>query len=136
MTGAMPDPAVAAAPMPLSPMFIWTELGRRLDQVHSESSRRIDALGTKLERLDEHGSRGVDQLRDQVGRLADDITGHEKQHAEALKVQRAAAAEQRAAVAAAAAEQRAARRWLVGAVIAVVTPMYPLLIWLISRGRV
>lgn len=91
----------------LSPTFVWVEL-----------SRRIDANQARLDRLDEHGSRGVDGLRQEVTRLRADLVEHEGMH-------------QRAA------EQTAtSRRWFVGTVVALITPLYPLIIWLISRGQV
>lgn len=89
---------------PLSPTFVWVELNRRID----DNKRRLDAL-------DEHGTRGVDSLKQEVVRLRSDLEGHEKLH-------------QRQAD-----DQRTSRRWFVGTTIALVTPLYPLLIWLITR---
>lgn len=100
--------AVPEIPGPhLSPTFVWVEL-----------SRRIDANQARLDRLDEHGSRGVDALREQVTRLRQDLIDHEGMH-------------QRAAD-----EVATARRWLIGIVIALITPLYPLIIWILTKGQV
>jgi hypothetical protein len=97
-------PAAAPRDGPLSPTFVWIE-----------TNRRIDALSLRVDALDEHGSRGVDGLRTEVARLGRDLEEHEREH-------------QRSAV-----EQRASRRFTLGAVIALVTPLYPTLFWLVQK---
>lgn len=106
MSEPMPEVPMNPAVGTLSPIFIWTEL-----------SRRVDLVTAKVERLDEHGTRGVDQLRDQITRLAKDIGDHERGHERAAD------------------EQRISRRWTVGITLGAVTPLYPLLLWVLSRGR-
>src|SRR5262245_12642788 len=94
----------AEAAQPLSPTFVWVELNRRMDML----SRTVDDL-------DKHGSRGVDGLRVEVGRLRSDLEEHEKNHKQAEQ------------------DQRTARRWLVGTVVSLIVPLYPLLGWLLTR---
>lgn len=104
----MTEPTEAGEMVPsphLSPTFVWMEL-----------NRRIDANAQKIERLDTSGPRGMDALRQDVGRLRQDLLDHESAH-------------QRAADLAV-----TSRRWFIGTVVALVTPLYPLIIWLIQRG--
>lgn len=102
----MPNEQAPVAQSPLSVMFVWMEL-----------NRRVDAIVRRLEQLDEHGTRGVDALKGEVRQLGKDMSEHEKAH-------------QRTAD-----QQQTNRRWMIGTLIALVTPLYPLLIWLITRGR-
>ena len=108
----------------LSSAFVWMETNRRLDSAIAESKAALLLLTARLERLDEHGSRGVDLLRVEVKNLREDMTTHEKTHEEAAEQAREAAK-----------EQRIARRWLIGVVVALIVPMYPLLGWLVTRGQ-
>lgn len=89
----------------LSPTFVWVEL-----------NRRVDDLLRRLDQLDRDGPRGLDALRQDVGNLRQDLVDHEKEHRRAADL----------AV--------ASRRWFIGTVLAVVVPLYPLLIWAIQRG--
>jgi hypothetical protein len=98
----VPPSMTSAAPpggQDMSPMFVWMEINRRMDGV----VRRI-------ERLDEYGSRGVDGLRTEVARLRQDFGDHETAHEQARR------------------DQVSGRRWLIGILIAVITPLYPLLL--------
>jgi len=97
-------PAVELHAAPLSPTFVWIEM-----------NRRVDALARRVDGLDEHGSRGINGLRTEVARLGLDLEEHEREH------QRQAA------------EQRTARRFTLAAVIALVTPLYPTLFWLVQK---
>lgn len=102
---ADPEPIEQSTPPPLlSPTFVWVEVNRRIDAI----THRVDAL-------DSHGSRGVDSLRLELGRLREDLEGHERSHERQT------------------AEQRSSRRFTLGTIVALVTPLYPLLIWILSR---
>jgi hypothetical protein len=115
--GSLPVGTASAAEPHLSPTFVWIETNRRLDVAVAEFRAAQLAMSARFERLDEHGSRGVDLLRVEVKSLRDDVTEHERLHENSRK------------------EQVAARRWLIGVVIALIVPLYPLLIWLITRGK-
>jgi hypothetical protein len=97
-------PAAEPHAAPLSPTFVWIEM-----------NRRIDALARRVDGLDEHGSRGINGLRTEVARLGHDLEEHERQHQAQVS------------------EQRTARRFTLGAVIALVTPLYPLVFWLVQK---
>lgn len=70
---------------------------------------RLTQLEHQFTQLDQQGSRGVDGLRLQVTQLTHDFEDHERQHEQTRK------------------EQAISRRWLVGIVVAMITPLYPLL---------
>jgi hypothetical protein len=82
--------------------FLWREVDR-LDG-------RITQVDRRVGQLDEHGSRGVEALRGQLGQLGRDFEAHEKAHERA------------------AAEQTTSRRWMIGIVVALVVPLYPLIL--------
>jgi hypothetical protein len=88
-------------------MFLWTSF----QQYRTEMGRELDKLAIRLERLDEHGTRGVDRMAAEVAQLRKDVTEHEQAHEKQRQ------------------EQVASRRWLVGIVVALVIPLYPLLGW-------
>ncbi|HEV8568928.1 MAG TPA: hypothetical protein VGQ92_17910 [Actinoplanes sp.] len=87
--------------------LLWREVDRL--------ERIIEGQGRRVDHLDEHGSRGVDFLKGQVERIRKDIEEHELAHAEAAKL----------AV--------SNRRWLIGILVALVTPLYPLIIAALIR---
>lgn len=70
---------------------------------------RVQQLEAKYAQLDQQGSRGVTELRLEVRQLAKEFGEHEEQHKQARK------------------DQATSRRWLVGIVVALITPLYPLL---------
>src|SRR5207237_943831 len=83
--------------------------------------KRIDRAFLQLDELDQHGSRGVDGLRIEVANLRADFAAHERAHEREV------------------AERRTARRWGLGlgitAAVALVGPVYPLLLLLLERPR-
>lgn len=83
----------------------WVVL-RELDAL----TRRMDATDRRIDHLDEHGTRGIDALRAQLTALTRDLSEHENLHTEQAHA------------------ATASRRWLVGTVLAVVVPLYPM-IW-------
>jgi hypothetical protein len=101
-------PASIAAGGPEANFLLWREVDRL--------ERSIEAHGRRMEYLDEHGSRGVDALKGQIEQIRKDFLEHEGTHAESAKLAR------EAATAAA-----TARRWMIGVIIALVTPLYPVL---------
>lgn len=103
-------PATGPAGAPeISPNFVWME-----------TNRRIDVLGHRLDRMDETGTRGVDALRVELAGIRRDFLDHEGKHSEDAR------------------EAATARRWLIGVVVALITPLYPLLIgaliWAVKHG--
>lgn len=109
MTETTPPTPPGSVPAASSSDFLlWREVDR-LD-------RRIDTEAARLSRLDEHGSRGVEALRNQVQQLTRDIQEHELLHARQQE------------------QQITGRRWIVGTVVALVVPLYPLLLWLLSNA--
>lgn len=81
--------------------LLWREVDRL--------ERSIDAQGKRMEYLDEHGSRGVDSLKGQIEQIRKDIAEHETAHAEAARL------------------LATNRRWMIGVIVALITPLYPLL---------
>lgn len=81
---------------------------------------RLAQLEHQVAQLDQQGSRGVATLATKVELLAKDFAEHEKQHKESE------------------AAQATARRWtigiVVGAIIGLVGPLYPLVL-LIARSK-
>lgn len=77
-------------------------------------TRRVDKLDARIDRLDEHGTRGVEALRLSFETLKRDLADHETMHTEAAR------------------SQTTARRFLIGTVVALVVPLYPVLFWLIT----
>lgn len=115
----MPDPAMQPAPAPLSPMFIWTTLQAALQEGRHEVARELDKVNTRIDKLDEHGTRGVEGLRTAVVQLQRDVQDHEKAHDVARR------------------DAEAGRRWLIGIVVGAITPLYPLIgyvIFKLARG--
>jgi DNA invertase Pin-like site-specific DNA recombinase len=76
-------------------------------------TRRMEAVDRRIDHLDEHGTRGVDALRAAFTTLQRDLADHEALHAEQART------------------QIASRRWLIGLVVGLITPLYPLLITLL-----
>jgi len=70
---------------------------------------RLTQLEHQFTQLDQQGSRGVAGLVQRVDQLAREFTLHEQQHENARK------------------EQVSSRRWLLGLVALLITPLYPLL---------
>lgn len=91
---------------PLPTVFLWTELNRRIDV----ATHRIDSL-------DQHGTRGVEALRLAFQQLEQDIRDHEATHQ---------VTEER---------QANSRRWLIGTVVSLLVPLYPLIGWVLIQGR-
>lgn len=94
-------------PSATDPNFLlWREVDR-LD-------RRADAIDRRIDQLDQNGTRGVGALQLTVQQLASDMREHERKHEEEH------------------AEMAAHRRWLIGIVVgvlvALVGPLYPLLL--------
>lgn len=81
--------------------MLWREVDRL--------ERSIDAQGKRMEYLDEHGSRGVDALKGQIEQIRKDIAEHESAHTEAARL------------------LAQNRRWLLGTIVGLITPLYPLL---------
>ncbi len=79
---------------------------------------RLSQLELKYERLDTKGSAGVQALAAQVSQLAIDFEAHERQHKEEAKA------------------QVAARRWMVGIVVALIGPLYPIILIFSHRGGI
>jgi len=79
---------------------------------------RLSQLELKYERLDKEGSAGVQALTSQVRQLAADFEAHERQHKEEAKA------------------QVAARRWMVGIVVALIGPLYPIILIFSHRGGI
>src|SRR5438105_6270711 len=100
-----------AQPVAQPEFHLWREVDR-LD-------KRIDRAFLQLDELDQHGSRGVDGLRIEVANLRADFAAHERAHEREV------------------AERRTARRWGLGlgitAAVALVGPVYPLLLLLLER---
>lgn len=94
--------------------LLWREVDRL--------ERSIESQARRMEHLDEHGSRGVDALKGKIEQIRKDFMDHETMHAEAARL---------AAEAARQAVQ--SRRWLIGVTIALVTPLYPLIIAIFAR---
>lgn len=92
--------------------LLWREVDRL--------ERSLGDHGRRMEYLDEHGSRGVDALKGQIEQIRKDFIDHEGAHSEAAKLARDAAV-----------QAATARRWMIGVIIGMVTPLYPLLLFLI-----
>jgi hypothetical protein len=86
---------------------------RDLDKLERRLETAVAELSQRITHLDEHGSRGVDALRTQFATLQRDLTEHEQLHAEQAR------------------QQLTARRFMIGTVVGLVVPLYPLLGWLI-----
>ena len=100
----MPDSTAAPGyPVPLSPMFIWSELKAQAQ----DFTRRVDALGIRLDHLDQYGTRGVEALGAEVRQLRTDMEAHETLHDRQHT------------------EQLSARRWFIGILVTLLVPLYP-----------
>lgn len=98
-----PSPAPAAG----GDFHVWRDIDR--------IDRRIDNVAQQVAQLDQYGSRGVDALRSEVQTLSKDIQDHEKAHRDA------------------AVEQTKARRFQITMVIALIGPLYPLIVLILTR---
>lgn len=67
--------------------------------------------------MDQGGTRGVQLLTSRVDDLVKDVASHQADH-KAAEVQR-----------------RSDRRWILGVVIGLLTPLYPLLGWALLHAR-
>lgn len=102
-----------SAPRPVDPADSNFLLWREVDRLE----RSIEANARRIDHLDEHGSRGVDALKTQIEQIRKDFLDHEDMHTEAARQAIEAA---RQAV--------QARRWTIGLLVALITPLYPM-IW-------
>ena len=85
------------------------QMWRDIDRLERRVEAAVSDLTRRLEHLDEHGSRGVDGLRQQFATLQRDLAEHEAMHAETSR------------------QQVQARRWMIGTIITLVVPLYPLI---------
>ncbi len=97
----MPD--LEPKPVAQSDFLLWREVDR-LD-------KRIDDTGKRLDSLDQFGTRGIDGLRAEVRSLREDWNMHEAQHQQTT------------------ANIKWAIGLTIGAVVAAVGPLYPVLLY-------
>lgn len=76
---------------------------------------RLAQLEHQVVQIDQQGTRGVAPLAQRVDQIAEDLHEHERQHERAAD------------------QAVKGRRWTIGIVVALVTPLYPLLIALVIR---
>lgn len=103
-----PTPPSPAAPAS-GDFHVWRDIDR-LD-------RRIDVVASQIGQLDQFGSRGVDALRQEVQTLSKDIKDHEQVHKDTT------------------AAQAKARQFQIGMVVALIGPLYPLILLILTHHQ-
>lgn len=99
-----------AAPGAFSPTFLYTTMREQ----RMEFARELDKVNARVDRMDENGTRGVEKIAVEVAQLRKDITDHETLHDRQRQ------------------EQVNGRRWMVGTLVALTVPLYPLLGWMLT----
>lgn len=77
---------------------------------------RLDQLERRVDGIDTGGTRGVQALTLRVDELVKDMATHEAEHK---------ASEQ---------QRRSDRRWIIGVAVALITPLYPLIGWMLAAA--
>ena len=78
---------------------------------------RVDELARRVEAMDHGGTRGVQLLTQRVDQLVNDVASHKAAHT---------AAEE---------HRRTDRRWIIGTAVGLITPLYPLIGWVMTHAR-
>lgn len=78
---------------------------------------RLEKLEQDVKSMDKSGTHGVQEIRIIVQQLQKDFIQHEVEHKEN------------------ALEQKASRRFMVGTLVALIVPLYPTIIWVLTKGK-